>query len=162
MFKNDILLKGKHATYAKMLCLTSEKKDLSSDRKPANVFSRIIDIYMVAPVIGLVYGLKRAEDKESKDSVRIFADAVIGEQKNLECIFQMAMLVDDSSLSADEKINRAFRSEEEKKRFELFNSYVRGGIEWLYEQFTTGTTTHDEYIAKINEIVSSFKEEHDL
>ena len=42
----------------------------------------------------------------------------------------------------------------------LFNTYVRGGIEWLYEQFTTGATTRDEYITKIHEIVEAFSEEN--
>ena len=37
----------------------------------------------------------------------------------------------------------------------LFNSYVRGGIEWLYEQFTSGATTRDEYIAKIYDEVKA-------
>ena len=70
------------------------------------------------------------------------------------------MLVDNSTgLNADEKINRAFKSPDTPENIELFNSYVRGGIEWLYEQFTEGTTTKDDYLAKVYEIVDSFNSE---
>ena len=73
------------------------------------------------------------------------------------------MLVDNTTgLNADEKIDRAFKKPDTPENMKLFNSYVRGGIEWLYEQFTSGATTRDEYIAKIYEVVESFKEENGL
>jgi hypothetical protein len=157
------MIKGKHATYAKFLCATSSKKDKENERRPADVFDRIVDIYMIAPIVGLVTGLKSPEDTESADETRIFAEAVIKEKANLEYIFRLTMLVDNSQqLTADEKISRAFRSENEELRLNLFNSYVRGGIEWLYDNFTNGATTHDEYIAKINEIVSNFALENGI
>lgn len=52
-----------------------------------------------------------------------------------------------------------FKSPDTPENMELFNSCVRGGIEWLYEQFTEETTTKDDYIAKIYEIVDSFNNE---
>ena len=73
------------------------------------------------------------------------------------------MLIDNSqNLTADEKIERAFKNIDDKGNLDLFNSYVRGGIEWLYEQFSQGASTHDEYIAKIYEIVNDFKEEQGI
>jgi hypothetical protein len=145
------------------LCPTSEKKDSNLDRKAADVFEYIVDVYMVAAVIGLERGLREIEDKGSKDEVRIFANAVHNRKLNLEFIFQLVMLVDNSQkLTADEKIARAFKNDDAKANFELFSSYVRGGITWLYEQFTAGATTHDEYIAKIHEIVENFREENGI
>lgn len=71
------------------------------------------------------------------------------------------MLVDNTTgLNADEKIDRAFKNPDTPENMKLFNTYVRGGIEWLYEQFTTGATTRDEYITKIHEIVEAFSEEN--
>ena len=118
---------------------------------------------MVAPIIGLVYGLRRDEDKTSADDVKIFADTVNREQLNLVYIYRMVLLVDNSrGLSADEKIELAFRTPEKEENMKLFNSYLRGGIEWLFEQFTSGATTKDEYLAKINEVVSTFVEENEF
>lgn len=63
----------------------------------------------------------------------------------------------------DEKIDRAFRYDEhpEKlaKNLELFHQYMRGGIEWLYEHFTDGTTTKEDYLEKVYEVVSLYKED---
>jgi hypothetical protein len=71
------------------------------------------------------------------------------------------LLVDNSrGLSADEKIELAFRTPEKEENMKLFNSYLRGGIEWLFEQFTSGASTKDEYLSKINEVVSTFVEEN--
>jgi len=161
-FGGDILLKGKHATYAKFLSPTTEKKEKIDNRKPADIFKRVIDVYMVAAVIGLERGLRANEDKTSSDEVRIFAGAVNTEKLNLEFIYNLVMLVDNSQgLSADEKISRAFKNDNPKVNFELFTSYVRGGIEWLYEQFSQATI-RDEYLEKVFEMVRNFKEEYAL
>ncbi len=159
MFTGDIYIRGKYATYLKYLSQKTEKNDRKE--KVAGVFERMIDVYMTAAIVGVNYGLKREDENTTSDTVKIFADAVNREQDNLEAIFRIVMLVDNSTgLNPDEKINRAFKNPDTPENLKLFNSYVRGGIEWLYEQFTTGATTRDEYIAKIYEIVDSFKEEN--
>lgn len=79
----------------------------------------------------------------------------------------MAMLLDKSvELSPEERVDRAFRydtlpekAEEFKQNMELFHDYVRGGIELLYEQFTDGCITRDDYLTKTYEVMSTFKKE---
>lgn len=157
MFSSDIYVRGKYASWLKFLSEKTEKNDKSE--KVAGVFKRDIDVYLTAAVIGLNFGLRREADNNS-DKAKIHVDTVLKEQNNLMFIFRIAMLVDNSTgLNADEKINRAFKSPDTPENIELFNSYVRGGIEWLYEQFTEGTTTKDDYLAKIYEIVNSFNSE---
>lgn len=157
MFSSDIYVRGKYASWLKFLSEKTEKNDKSE--KVAGVFKRDIDVYLTAAVIGLNFGLRREADNNS-DKAKIHVDTVLKEQNNLMFIFRIAMLVDNSTgLNADEKIKRAFKSPDTPENIELFNSYVRGGIEWLYEQFTEGTTTKDDYLAKIYEIVNSFNSE---
>ena len=159
MFTGDIYIRGKYATYLKYLSQKTEKNDRKE--KVAGVFERMIDVYMTAAIVGVNYGLKREDENTTSDTVKIFADAVNREQDNLEAIFRIVMLVDNTTgLNPDEKINRAFKNPDTPENLKLFNSYVRGGIDWLYEQFTTSATTRDEYIAKIYEIVDNFKEEN--
>lgn len=161
MFTGDIYVRGKHATYLKYLSQKTEKNDRKE--KVAGVFERMIDVYMTAAIIGVNYGLKRDDENANTDSVKIFADVVNREQDNLISIFRIVMLVDNTTgLNADQKIDRAFKNPDTSENMKLFNAYVRGGIEWLYEQFTSGATTRDEYITKIYEIVESFKEENGL
>ena len=157
MFSSDIYVRGKYASWLKFLSEKTEKNDKSE--KVAGVFKRDIDVYLTAAVIGLNFGLRRETDNNS-DKAKIHVDTVLKEQNNLMFIFRIAMLVDNSTgLNTDEKINRAFKSPDTPENIELFNSYVRGGIEWLYEQFTEGTTTKDDYLAKVYEIVDSFNSE---
>lgn len=160
MFTTDILLKGKHATYAEFLSKTTEQNNKS--KKVAGVFDTLYDVYATGAVIGLYFGLKTPEDKDSTDSKRIFAEKVIKEQLNLQFIYRLVMLVDNSLTTNEEKVARAFKDEDNKDNMQLFNSYVRGGIEWLYEQFTSTASTKDEYLEKIYDIVSEFKQEIEM
>ena len=41
----------------------------------------------------------------------------------------------------------------------LFHSYVLGGIEVLYEKYTDGCTTQDDYLERIYTLMTDFKEE---
>ncbi len=158
MFTGDIYIRGKYATYLKYLSQKTEKNDRKE--KVAGVFERMIDVYMTAAIVGANFGLLRDDENTGSDTAKLFADVVNREQDNLISIFRIVMLVDNStSLSADEKIRRAFKTPDTPENMKLFNAYVRGGIEWLYEQFTFGATTKEEYLAKIYEIVESFNNE---
>ena len=42
---------------------------------------------------------------------------------------------------------------------DLFHSYVRGGIEEMYEQFTDGCSTRDDYMNKLYEVLTTFRQE---
>lgn len=157
MFTSDIYVRGKYASWLKFLSEKTEKNDKSE--KVAGVFKRDIDVYLTAAIVGLNFGLRRDADN-SADKAKIHVDTVLKEQENLIFVFRMAMLVDNSTgLNADEKISRTFKEPDTSENVELFNSYVRGGIEWLYEQFTEGATTKDDYLGKIYEIVDSFNSE---
>lgn len=160
MFERDYVIRGKHATYARFLSSTTER--LNKNAKVASVFNRIVDVYMVAPLIGAAYKKKADEDSSSSESVRIFADAIINQQENLDSVFRLVMLSDNmTNLTNDEKISRAFKEDEDpiklSENLEVFHQYMRGGIEWLYEQFTDGATTQEDYLAKVNEVVQLYK-----
>lgn len=42
---------------------------------------------------------------------------------------------------------------------DVFHAYVRGGIELLYEQFTDGCSTREDYLNKVYEVITTFKKE---
>ncbi len=162
MFRDDILIKGKHASYLKFLSKKTEQND--SKQNVAAVFENNIDVYKAAIVMGLVKGVKKGVDSTNDDSTRMFAGKVIKEEFDLEYLFQMCMLIDNSTdLSNDEKIERAFKGKDAvdfKENLNLFNSYARGGIEWLYEEFIDGADTKAEYLTKIYDIVSNYRDEN--
>ena len=165
MFDKPYILKGKHATYARFLSATTERLD--KEAKIAGIFKTTVEMYVVAPLIGAAYNLKVLEDINSNDSYTIFGDAIIGQQENLDVVFRLVMLTDNSiKLTNDEKIARAFKDDENidntTKNLELFHQYMRGGVEWLYEQITEGATTKEDYLAKVNDIVKLYKQDYDI
>lgn len=145
VFDNTIILTGKHAFYSDKL-------------KELDFFNRIIDVYINASVVGFIYNRKSKKDKSSeyKDvEKKIFLETVTKELDSLEFTYRLILLSDSSeTLSFDERVNRAFRDDslkdENNKRhaenFDLFNSYVRGGIEILYEKIASKGHTDMDFI----------------
>ena len=170
MFENDYTLVGKHATYLKFLAKKNSKDDMSPDNpSAARLFERYIDVYMNAAVFGLLYDRCAQRDTSSDDRARIYADAYAKERENCIFLYRMVMLLDKTTkISQEERIDRAFKydtlpekSEEFQKNLELFHDYVRGGIEVMYEQFTDGCQTRDDYLNKAYDVLSTFKKEID-
>ncbi len=165
MFNNDYVLKGKHAAYIRFLSATTNRLDKTA--KAAGVINTAVDIYAIAPLIGLIYNKKAGEDDSSSDTYSILASQIINHQADLDFAYRLVMLADNSSgLSSDEKIDRAFKQDEQPKKLaenlELFHQYMRGGLEWLYEHFTDGATTKEDYIEKVYEVVSLYNEDFSI
>lgn len=154
MFERDYQLKGKHATYAKHL------------RDTAGVFKRHIDIYMIGAIMGFLHGRHVPEDNTNPDNVNILADVIIREKAKCEFIYRMLMLLDETTgLTLEQRADRAFRDDADEqamiKNMDLFNAYMRGGIEFLYEKFSEDCITQDDYINKVFELVHRFKNDID-
>lgn len=160
MFEGDIVITGKHAYYMKVL----SDRDNPSER----FFNRYIDVFMNAAIIGFIYGEKDDVDRDSEykdETARIFYDAINREKQNLEFLYRIIMLLEDkNNLSKEERIERAFKDDlykdrEDKKEanIELFNSYVRGGISFLYNKLN-GINIEDR-ITNIKEFVEDFNSE---
>ncbi len=169
MFENDYNITGKHATYLKFLAAKNSGNKGADDSSPtsAKIFERYIDVYMNAAIWGLLYERTAPRDTESDDRARIYADAYANERDNCVFLYRMVLLLDKTtSLEPAVRIDRAFRydvQEDKKEEFaqnmELFHSYVRGGIEEMYEQFTEGCSTRDDYMNKVFEVLTTFRQE---
>lgn len=154
MFDRDYELKGKHATYTKYL------------RDTAKIFIRFIDIYMAAAIIGFLHSRKAERDTGGNDTAKMFADLFIVEHDKCEFIYRLIMLLDTTTgLTADQRVDRAFRDDTDeeavRRNMKLFNSYVLGGIEILYEMFSADCTTSDDYINALFNYINDFRNEID-
>lgn len=152
MFENDYTINGKHATYIKYLV------------NDAKIFDRYIDVYMNAAIWGMLYG--RTSDRDSStDRARIYADAFAKERDNCMFLYRLIMLLDNKNkISPNERIDRAFRDDAQdgdldkaSKNLDLFHSYIFGGIEVLYEQYVDGCTTQEDYLTRIYDLMTTFK-----
>lgn len=159
MFEHDYTITGIHATYLKYLAKDKENNPY--------IFERYIDVYMNAVIFGLLYGRTSKKDTESKDRARIYADAFATERENCTFLYRLVMILDKTiSILPEERVDRAFRYDSDEKsidkfneNMELFNSYVLGGIEVLYEKFKDSFTTTDDSITQAYEMMKDFIEE---
>lgn len=152
MFARDYEFQGKHAEYARYL------------KDEIKVFERFIDVYMNGAIFGLFEGRKAEIDSLSNQRAAILAAVFIKEKPKCEFIYRLVMLLDKSTgLTEEERIDRAFRDDTDekamKKNMELFNSYVLGGVEVLYEKFSENCTTEADIIDRVNEIAEDFIEQ---
>lgn len=169
MFVNNYNITGKHASYLKFLAAKNSGAKGADDSSPtsARIFERYIDVYMNAAIWGLLYERTAPRDTASDDRARIYADAYATERENCVFLYRMVMLLDKTTiLEPTVRVDRAFRydvQEDKKEEFaanmDLFHSYVRGGIEEMYEQFTDGCSTRDDYMNKVYEVLTTFRQE---
>lgn len=167
MFDKDMQIRGKYATYWKALTqLPGNAIETSNNFK---IFENYINVYMVAPIIGLINGRKAYFDPtdDSKDTAGMLAEVQIKNSAKLKYIYRLIILTDDSEgLTNEEKIDRAFRENENeeatKKGMDLFTAYFLGGLEILYETFVKSCVTDDDFILKMFDFVSEFKEEQNI
>ena len=156
LFENDVTITGKHATHLKFLV------------NDAKLYNDYIDVYMNAAVFGYMYSKKDDRDNESTDRARIYADAFSNHRTECVFLFRLITLLDDENITTEERLDRAFRYDanpekevELQKCIEKFNGYVRGGIEYMYNLFTTGCTSRDDYIRATFEATRNYKDSID-
>ncbi len=156
LFENDVTITGKHATHLKFLV------------NDAKLYNDYIDVYMNAAVLGYMYSKKDDRDNESTDRARIYTDAFSNHRTECVFLFRLITLLDDENITIEERLDRAFRydanpekEEELQKCIDIFNAYVRGGIEYMYNLFTTGCTSRDDYIRAMFEAIRNYKDDID-
>lgn len=140
-FRKEFEFRGKHARMAEELWVSNDYEH--------TYFKRLIDLYILAAVVGFRMGRKAEEDYSPFAPKSIFPEQMIKEKENLDFILQMMLMLDSKSDVSDEaKVKKAFRGASGKEEFEqiqnMFNSYVRGGVEELYERLVVRQSDEDD------------------
>lgn len=165
-FHEEYAFKGKHARYVKIL--------------KNSLFNRNVDILILSPILGLVYNRKSNPDTTAENSeevpTKIFAETMIRENSKILYNYRLCMLLSDE-YSDQEKRDNAFKyytgedqdhMEEFNKSIELYNSYILGGVEILYEIMLKNNTEYNgdsqnikyqkKIISDVTEFISDYKE----
>lgn len=105
---------------------------------PESMFTRLVDLYAVAAIVGLrIQRRLPADAGEQKRTVQLAQ--ITNNYHTLMPIMRLVLLLDESrGLNVEQRIDSAFRTpdtqEDYEKNMELFNSYARGGVEYLYQE----------------------------
>lgn len=160
LFQKEYSFRGVHAK--NVVKLTSQFDSNGS----AKLFNRNIDVYIIAPLIGFLYGRKSDQDKTDGDSTKIFPEQLLKEQIFLKYNYQLIMLLDKKyEPSFDERVNKAFRNygNDSKQTIAdelLYDQYVQGGIEVLFEKLIEGTPNPEDYITRLYDFMEEFNERY--
>lgn len=161
-FTNEYTFVGKHAKYV------MELKDV--------LFDRNVDIFLLAPILGLAYNRKSSIDNSSQDKTKIFGDMMIKVQAKNIFNFRLCVLTSDA-FTEEEKKDLAFKyysgdDEDHKDLFnkgtKIFNQYLLGGVEILYENMLQNNSKYNgkpddvkylnDMVKNIVEFIDSYKE----
>ena len=160
MFDKQYRFRGRHAL--RVDALTSVFDSVSR----AKLFDRNVDVYANAPLIGFLY-CRTADVDDTKNpetnqvySQNVMGDRVIYSQEELLFNFRLIMLLDKSYEPNEEtRINKAFRHMGEDPNDEArFDSYVRGGIDVLYEKLIEGANSPDDFVNRLFDFIDEFNE----
>ena len=89
---------------------------------------------------------------------------MIKENENLKFIYEIVMILHDKeNCSLEERIDRAYRyynkSDEYKKEcFGIFNNYVLGGIEVIYDKIINSKKDINDIIESIMDFITEFND----
>ena len=139
--ENSEVISGKYADYADALWKQNDMKN--------SYFKRLIDLYTVAAAIGIRIKRRAIEDSSSDNKRTIQMDQLMTELSTLQELMRIVLIIDDSrSLTLEEKLDSAFRLPETQEVYQynmnLFNSYMRGGLEYLYENLIVRTISPED------------------
>ena len=132
----------------------------------AQLFRRNLDVYINAPLIGFLYGrMADRDDTRNPSTNQVYDENIMGEQvihaqEELLFHFRLIMLLDTVyEPNEEERIDKAFRHMGKNSAdMERFDSYVRGGVDILYEKLIEGSSSADDYINKLYEFLEDFQD----
>ena len=160
MFDKQYRFKGRHALRVDQLTA------IFDSTSKARLFERNVDLYTNAPLVGFLYGrtselddLKNPETNQPYNQ-NVMGDRVIYSQEELMFNFRLIMLLDKNyEPDEDQRIDKAFRhmgtnpNDEER-----FDSYVRGGVDVLYEKLIESASSPEDYINNLFDFLDDFRE----
>ena len=160
MFDKQYRFKGRHALRVDQL--TGVFDELSK----AKLIDRNVDVYANAPLIGFLYGRTAdLDDTKNLETGQVYNQNVMGDRviysgDELQYNFWLIMLLDANYEPDEEKrIDKAFRHYgQDPADEERFDSYVRGGIDVLYEKLVEGDSTPEAFANRLYEFIDEFND----
>jgi hypothetical protein len=156
MFEKQYMFRGQHAE--RVVKLTAPYDPNSAIK----IFERNLDVYIVAPIIGFLFGRKAEIDKTADKTTSVFPEQILNEQTTLKFNYRIIMLLDQKNEpDIDERINKAFRYSGRDQTVadeELYNKYVLGGVDVLFEKIFEPAKTSGDYIKNLYDFIEEFND----
>lgn len=158
LFDKEFEFEGKHATYCRAL------------KEEIGLFTTFREAYMISAIVGFLYGSKAIKDSiEKVQPASILPSELAKQRSNLRNIYRYIMLLEETpGFSIEDYKSRTFKDDSEdedpekiKKNMEIFNSYVLGGIEILYDKFKDCGSKKD-VVNSLNDFLEEFVSDNEI
>ncbi len=153
LFQGQYWFYGTHADRVKKLTAEFDGKH--------KLFSYNHEVYQLAPVVGFLYCRKADINKKDGSDTSIFPDQISHYKDVFQFNYQLIMLLDDTNeANFDIRVDKAFRfcgTEHAQDDEELYESYVRGGVDVLYEKLIEPSNSPEDYIKHLYEFMEDFE-----
>lgn len=158
MFQEDYLFKGTQGDKVNAL---TKKIDIDSN---SQIFSSAVELFIFASLIGVLKNRKAEPEKDNSRSVRIMANQFFNHITDLKLAFKFVLLTSEIDNPAPvDRLNRAFRMPETDENYTLFEKYMLGGLEELYEKLVLDTNIrYEDYLTSINELMEQLNNNSDI
>jgi hypothetical protein len=157
MFDKDYAFHGTHAE--KVISLTAKIGNTGK-----SLFDRNLDVYLIAPIVGFLYTRTAERNTENGKTTNVLLDALSREKNKLELNYRIIMLLDKVyEPSIEKRIDKVFRVANERREqtdIDKYESYVRGGIDKIYEKLIAPANTPDDYFRLLDEFLEEFNERY--
>ena len=154
MFDNQYDFVGKHGKY--VIALTSE---FDSEK-------HVLYKTVMPPIIGFMYGRKSKIDKSTIDKKSIFLEQINKIRDDLDFSYKLIMLLDKNNENNEkERMNKAFNyigTEKSKKDELLFEEYLLGGIEILYEKLVLPAKKPEDYLGNLIDFLDEYNNKFNM
>ena len=157
MFDKEYSFKGKHAFKVKSMVKRDQEHKFP-------IFERNLDVYLIAPIVGFMYGRTCEIEADSNFKTDIFPEQLFNNRNDLMFNYRLIMLLADKyEPDTKERINKAFNFLNNTKVSNdehLFNSYVLGGIDVLYEKLVENSLNIDDCLNNLYDFIEDFNERY--
>lgn len=154
---SEVFISGRFKEYVDKMWVQNKVQE--------SMVKRLVDLYAIAAVIGLRVKRRLPDDRAGDDKRTIQMMQLTDTYQTLAPIMKLVLMLDESrGLNEEERIRSAFRIPETKEEhdagMELFNSYARGGIEYMYEMLVVRPGSPDDEYGdrRINNILALLKD----
>lgn len=159
MFDKQYRFTGTHAE--KVNALTA----VFDEAAKAKLFDRNLDVYINAPIIGFLHKRKGVKNTNSEIADQnIFPEQMRDNAELLKYIFRLILILDAENEPNEElRMDKAFKTfGDDESDIALFDAYVLGGVEVLYEKLIEGSNDPTEYVNRMYDFVEEFNDRFNI
>ena len=153
LFMSDYVFKGSHCD--KVLALTS-KIDADSN---TCIFSSSVELFIFAALVGCYFNRRCKPERSSGKETKIMVSQFIEHKNDINLAFRFVLLTGNRE-NADpvERLNRTFRNPETDDNYALFEEYMLGGVDEIYEHLILSSNTHyEDYLTSLNKFLNEIR-----